>query len=175
MSRPIDPQAFVPLVGYESFYEINSFGAIRRIGKACGARVGHTLKPQLHTSRGYLIIRLCAGGVCHSYDVHTLVARTFIGPRPLGMEVCHHDGSRTNPCLSNLRYDTPTGNNADKQRHGTVNRGEKNGQAKYDVTRIQELKRIIGRGLSTAEIVAMTGMPRQTINNIRTGARWGWL
>ena len=51
--------------------------------------------------------------------VHSLVAESFIGPRPEGMEVCHNDGDPTNNHLDNLRYGTSSGNELDKVRHGT--------------------------------------------------------
>ena len=52
-------------------------------------------------------------------SLHRLILAAFIPmPRP-GMLACHNDGDPTNSMLSNLRWDTPKGNNADKQRHGT--------------------------------------------------------
>lgn len=45
-----------------------------------------------------------------SYNVHVLVAETFIGPRPDGMQIDHIDRDGTNNHVSNLRYVTPAEN-----------------------------------------------------------------
>jgi hypothetical protein len=42
-----------------------------------------------------------------------------VGPRPDGMQVCHNNGLRTDNRLSNLRYDTASGNMRDRILHGT--------------------------------------------------------
>lgn len=52
--------------------------------------------------------------------MHSLVMEAFVGPRPEGMQVCHNDGNRENNRLSNLRYDTPSANAADRYLHGTM-------------------------------------------------------
>lgn len=57
----------------------------------------------------------------HSY-VHLLVCEAHIGPRPPGLEVCHYDNNPSNNRLSNLRYDTPVGNAADRKRHAAERR-----------------------------------------------------
>src|SRR5699024_9822191 len=51
--------------------------------------------------------------------VHSLVAESFIGARPEGMEVCHSDGNKTNNHVANLRFGTSSDNELDKVRHGT--------------------------------------------------------
>jgi len=48
------------------------------------------LKPVL-SKRGYLRVKLPK-----IFKIHRLVARSFLGPCPLGYEVCHNDGNKTN-------------------------------------------------------------------------------
>jgi len=55
-----------------------------------------------------------------SYNIHALVAKHFIGPRPEGMVCCHNDGDCLNNHVSNLRYDTQKNNNLDRIKHGTA-------------------------------------------------------
>jgi hypothetical protein len=52
------------------------------------------------------------------FRVHVLVLEAFVGPRPPGMVCCHGDGDPTNNALSNLRWDTPQANHADRVKHG---------------------------------------------------------
>jgi hypothetical protein len=60
---------------------------------------------------------------------HRLVAEAFIGPRPPGLEVCHEDNNRQNNHACNLRYDTESGNQRDRLKHGTHLRGSHNPSA----------------------------------------------
>lgn len=53
----------------------------------------------------------------HSY-VHRLVLEAFVGPCPPGMEACHWNGIPGDNRLHNLRWDTPSANNADILRLG---------------------------------------------------------
>lgn len=49
--------------------------------------------------------------------LHILMAETFIGPKPNGME-CHNDGNPLNNHPLNLRYDTHKNNMNDMVKHG---------------------------------------------------------
>lgn len=53
-----------------------------------------------------------------SCSLAQVVAETFIGPRPPGLEVCHNDGDSLNNHFENLRYDTHQENIRDIVRHG---------------------------------------------------------
>lgn len=90
-------------------YEISDHGAVRRDGRI--------LKPTPNDS-GHLRVSLSTRGRNSSAYVHHLVAEAFIGPRPVGMKVCHNDGSPGNNAASNLRYDTQAENIRDQVRHG---------------------------------------------------------
>jgi hypothetical protein len=61
----------------------------------------------------YLHVALRREGKSHQLKVASLVALTFLGPRPDGMQVCHGDGNKRNDALENLRYDTQSENNRD--------------------------------------------------------------
>ena len=65
-----------------------------------------------------------------TFNVHQLVAIAFIGECPIGMEVRHCDGDKTNNSPNNLSYGTRLENHADKIRHGTSGKGEQNSMAK---------------------------------------------
>lgn len=69
--------------------------------------------------------------------VHVLVLEEFVGLCPPGMESCHGDGDTQNNWLTNLRWDTPTNNNADKIKHGR-HRGRKPGGPICDKGHLRE-------------------------------------
>lgn len=104
---------------FEDDYEVSDAGNIRSI------KFGRTkpIKRRLN-NKGYWIVTLTKKNKPTTASVHSLVAAAFLGPRPSGYHCCHNDGNPQNPALSNLRYDTPAGNNADKLRHGTMSCGE---------------------------------------------------
>ncbi len=84
------------------------------------------MKPKL-TPFGYLWITLAHDGRYRTVPVHHLVLRAFVGTRPKGHQTRHLNGVRTDNRLANLRWGTPRENCADRERHGTVARGARNG------------------------------------------------
>lgn len=73
------------------------------------------------------------GYVCYKLGPHSrtryaqrLVLRHFVGKPEDGQEACHNNGKKTDNRLKNLRWDSHSGNNKDKQRHKTALNGEKN-------------------------------------------------
>lgn len=109
--------------GYEGKYQASNLGRIRSLDRPLGTpgkkgfkhMKGRVLKPGPVNS-GHLYVVLGHGAA--GSPVHQLVARTFIGPRPEGMDVCHNDGDPTNNRADNLRYDTRTNNILDVYRSG---------------------------------------------------------
>lgn len=97
-----------PIVGF-SAYMVSDHG---RVYSHFSQKI---LRPGIG-SHGYPTVRLTGK---KTRTLHSLVAETFIGPRPEGMEVRHKDGDRTNPALANLCYGTPSQNRADAYTHGT--------------------------------------------------------
>lgn len=101
-----------PISDFE--YEVSDLGRVRSL-KSGRVKI---LKPQRHTG-GYRKVTLWRGGIEHQHLMQKLVLTAFVGPRPPGMQACHNDGDETNNALSNLRWDTPRANQADRIEHGT--------------------------------------------------------
>lgn len=109
--------------GYEGKYQASDLGRIRSLDRqlgtpgkrGCKFMKGRVLQPG-PTKSGHLYVVL--GHNAPGTPVHQLIARTFIGPRPDGMDVCHNDGDPTNNRAENLRYDTRTNNILDVYRNG---------------------------------------------------------
>jgi len=74
---------------------------------------------------GSLYVNLSRDGKYKSFKVHCLVALTFIGPRPEGLDVRHLDGDQVNNNLANLAYGTRSENAGDMVLHGTHNQASK--------------------------------------------------
>ncbi|MBA4164334.1 MAG: hypothetical protein C0510_06840 [Erythrobacter sp.] len=103
-------ERWLPVVGFPN-YMVSDEG---RIYSHYSQKI---LRPGI-ASNGYPTVALGRG---NTRTVHSLVAETFIGPCPVGMEVRHKDGKRTNPALKNLCYGTRSDNMQDAKRHGTFN------------------------------------------------------
>lgn len=92
-------ERWLPVVGFERWYDVSDFGRIYSV------RAARTLLSPPN-GRGYPVVNLCGNGTRACFAVHQVVAATFLGPCPNGLEVDHVDGDRLNPRLSNLEYVT---------------------------------------------------------------------
>jgi hypothetical protein len=80
-------------------------------------------------SGGYRSVTLYQDGSQEQCKVSNLVMEAFAGPRPEGLVVRHGTGGQVDDRLENLCWGTYSQNNGvDKERDGTVARGEKNGR-----------------------------------------------
>jgi hypothetical protein len=175
MDNFVIPEGFFPIKGFEDSYAISKNGEIMRIKKAHGARQGRILKNQFHSKRGYLIIRLTTKEKSKSFDVHVLMANTFLGRVDNKLQVCHNNGIKTDCRLENLRLDTVESNQMDRVIHGTSNRGTRNGQNKYPTNLILDIKNELKNGKSAVEIAKKFGVSASHVRNIKNLQRWVWL
>ena len=106
-------EIWVPIKGFENLYEISNTGKVRSL---CG-RYGYKNILKLGVgSRGYLNVCLCDKGKQTTFNVHRLVAQTFI-PNPDNLPcVNHKDEDRTNNNVSNLEWCSYYHNNIYGQR-----------------------------------------------------------
>ena len=97
--------------GWEGLYEASTHGRIFSL------RTGRVLKSAMN--RRHRHVALARGDQGRSYRVHKIVAETFIGPCPDGMEVLHRDDDPDNNRIDNLHYGTRSENMLDRVRLGT--------------------------------------------------------
>lgn len=130
--RPIIPgETWLPLPGFEEWYEISDLGRV----KSRSRRVYAEGPRGEITERNYRekILRACIADVypqvrlCkpigpnktsqRNLRVHKLVLTAFRGPRPDGLIGCHNNGIASDCRLVNLRWDTPKSNQVDRRKH----------------------------------------------------------
>lgn len=111
-----------PAAGFPD-YEVSSHGRVRGIDRRVPWRgtlrliEGRVLKTRLKD--GYVHVGLRVNhSATSNIRIHRLVAATFIGPCPEGMEVLHINGVRDDNRIENLRYGTRQENVMDTIRHG---------------------------------------------------------
>jgi hypothetical protein len=108
--------------------------------------------------------------------LNRLVCAAFHGEPPTARhEAAHLDGGLANNAASNLAWKTPTENAADMVLHGTVNRGEKNGQHKLTEISVREMREARRAGKSQQALVEQFGVGQGEVSMVLSGKRWRWL
>ena len=171
-------ERWLPVTGFEGVYEVSNLGRVRSLDRdvvyvSGGTRPwrGQILKPSL-TSNGYPAIELCRNGTGKTTSVHSIVAASFLGPRPPDKQVAHRDGDKENPKLSNLRYATCTENQADKIPQGRTAHGERNGLAKLTSAAVITIRERLNAGETGIAVAKDFGVTPSNISCIRLRRTW---
>ena len=134
---------------------------------------GTIRKPHLNPRSHYLQLAVWADGRTQTVKVHVMVAEAWHGPRPDGMEVAHGNGVRTDNRASNLRWDTRSGNHADKLKHGTSSRGEAHGASRLTAEAVREIRAAYEAGHATQpQLAERFGVHQVTISDVVSGRTW---
>lgn len=158
-------------------YRVGDDGSVwcnlSRNGKGTPGSIWRRLKPRA-LKHGHLEVALRREGGRARFLVHRLVLLTFVGPCPHGMEACHYpDRSPANCALSNLRWDTHAANMADKNDHGTDNRGEKHPLAVLSDGDVLRIRSLYASGeFSQPRLAQMFGVNRETIGSVVRRESW---
>jgi hypothetical protein len=167
-------EEWLPVVGYEGWYEVSNLGRIRSVPRLHLGRwpsgcwnKGKILRLQL-SENGYLRIELNKDKSHRTFPVHRLVSEAFIGPCPLGKQMDHIDGNKLNNMVGNLEYVTPKEN----IRRATIlgnrrpSKGEQHYAAKLTDSQISEIRRLKIEGVSDQKLGQTFGVSRRYINKI---------
>lgn len=101
-------EKWLPVVGYEGYYEVSSFGNVKRLKRYLTEKTGKVRVIQEKICKkhiddvGYLFVNLMNDG---SFRVHKLVAMAFLNHSPAGhnLVIDHIDDDKLNNNVSNLR------------------------------------------------------------------------
>ncbi len=130
--------------------------------------------PYAKNSKGY-------GQMLHEGDtrlVSRLVCERIHGPAPTPEhEAAHSCGHGDQACVtkSHLSWKTPVGNWADRFVHGASNRGIKNGRSKLTPSNVKEIKGLLAKGQTIADLARKFDVHYGSIKQIVTGKAWGWV
>ncbi|MBI0276870.1 HNH endonuclease [Hafnia alvei] len=169
-------EIFLPVSGYETYYEIGNFGTVRSkertVIKSNGVKqpfAAKVIKPGI-ASNGYLTVALCAYGVCKTHCLHRLVAEQFIENANKLEIVNHIDGVKTNNYHTNLEWVDRSGNEQHAYRIGLKGLADKHHRWKGSViaTNISSGEKITFN--SRMEITA-AGFNLSNVSQVITGKR----
>lgn len=175
--------------------------AVSADGRVWSKRKGHgwqelSLSP--NGIPGYLKVKVIdTRGRVLTRKVHVLVAAAFIGPRPLGLDVNHLDGDKSNNAARNLEYCSRSRNMRHSYEIGirqsprrppkpkqmrlrirrpqdpeTVRRGEQLSQAKLTEIDVRLIRRRVEAGCQQKILAAEYGVTRATISKIVRRVKW---
>lgn len=167
-------EVWLPVLQYEGIYEVSNLGRVRRDMGTTASRntwPGRLLQPV--QSNEYWIVSLSKDGAVKNHALHRLVLSSFCGAEPFdGAQACHNDGDPNNNALSNLRWDSALGNQADVDRHGNRCRGEDVFGARLTERDVVAIRELIAAGLRNRPIAERYGVSISTIHLIRHERIW---
>lgn len=107
---------------------------------------------------------------------HRTVCLMAHGQPPSHIHQAAHSCGRPS-CVNpaHLRWATPKENQADQLRHGTRNRGTRNGRNKLMTPEVLEIRRRVAAGESNSSLGREFGVSNVTVSLIVSRKRWSWL
>jgi hypothetical protein len=142
-------------------------------GKGARAKVPRELRYDRDRLDKYWFVVMCVDGIRYRKSLHSVVLETFVGPRPVGMQIRHLDGDSRNNHVANLRYGTAKENGEDRRKHGTVARGSKNGNSKLSHDQVRMIRQLHAeKKLTRRELITVTDISVKQLNNILNELQW---
>lgn len=139
-------------------------------GRIYSKRTSKLLKPG---KQNYLSFVVCVNNKRKTLNVHREVAKAFIGPYPVDMQVAHLDGNAHNNNVNNLKYVTAKINQNHRKIHGTDTKGIKNGRSVLTPEIVKLIKaRYIPQKMGAPSLAKEFGVTASTIYRIIKGESW---
>lgn len=151
-------------------YEVSNFGGFRRLTAGRRTWPGRLIKPIL-MKIGYLTVRPVVDGKNVQIYLHRLVAETFMGACPDGMEVNHIDGNKANPSLSNLEYVSHSKNGQHAMDTGLNYKGDCHPRVKVTDAQVREIRAARLAGESGVSVARRFGISSTTVSEIIHGTK----
>lgn len=176
----LEGEVWLPVVGYEGFYEISNKGRLKTVKKTVRTksngrhpRKERILNPTIN-QKGYYHTSLHREASVKWFTIHRLVAQAFI-PNPENKpQVNHIDSTPLNNNVENLEWCT----HGENMKHGFLygrktQKGEKNNQAKITREIAEKVRELYAEGnLTQWQVGEVFGLARCHIKDITTYKIW---
>ena len=164
----LDGEAWRPIPGFDG-YEASTLGRIRSFRSW-----SKTIMSPTKNQNGYLSVKLRVNGQYKHLKVHRAILMAHVGLPQDDQCAAHSDGDRTNNALTNLRWCSRAENERDKFRHGTSNRGRRNGMSILDESDVSLIRSSAPSTASEYRLLAkQIGVTPHTIYLVATRRVWG--
>lgn len=168
-----------PINGFEGRYDVSDMGRVRSYIRPGNHKQKLNISPRIMSetkTKPYKSVALKISkdswSGYTSRRIHRLVLEAFKDPCPENYEAVHLNGDHSDNRLSNLVWVTHKENEKHKQEHGTNPQGERNGAARLVGWQVEEIKYLLGRGITQAKLARLFDVSRDTINAIASGECW---
>jgi len=130
-----------PVEDWEDYYAVSSLGRVMRTAPGKKTYPGKIMQPT-PLKVGYLSVILTSGKRRQRYYVHRLVAAMFLPTPddPARRYVAHTNGQRTDNCVENLSWATPSENSFDMVRHGTAPGRTAHRKSAFDADTVRKIR-----------------------------------
>ena len=159
-------ERWLPVVGYEGFYEVSDRGRVRSL------RSWKIMRLRTRAN-GYISVAMKVSGAVEHLLVHRMVLSAFVR-HPATGEVCNHiDFDKGNNHVGNLEWTTPAGNSAHCSAAGRMNSpiGERHGASRLTVEDVEAIRRLCETS-SQYSVGRLFGISQGHVSQIVTGGRW---
>ena len=165
----INNNSEIPITGWGKLDPTDDY-LISSDGQVMSTKWGKERLLKLSTrKKGYLCFGYCKDGKPTTLDVHSCVAKVFLGDRSAeGLQVRHYDGNKLNNNRENLIWGTAQEDANDKIRHGTSG-------IKLKETDIYKIRELRSTGMLHREIATIFGVHQSLIGYILSGKSWAHL
>lgn len=168
------PERWLPVVGWEGWYEVSDQGRVHRVAARARVRTGGMLAA-FTDRKGYRRVQLSQAGRRKYIRVHQLVSQAFLDPAPAGYEVNHRDGDKGNNRPSNLEWVTRKANMEHAIRTGLMRTpGLGHGSRKLTPRQVIEIRQL-QETLRPSQLAARFGISDTHVRDIVARRRWAKL
>lgn len=176
---------WLPVVGFEGYYEVSRRGQIRSIERAefvdsvrtgghLRVRKSRLLRSQVG-SGGREFVTLQKKGAYRRCTVHRVVGLAFLDNPHNKPEINHKDGNPLNNHVDNLEWCTRQENMDHAIRTGLTRKGEYNGGSKLSSHDVLAIVEQLSLGRTQTKIAEDFGVTNHAIHKIAKGDNWSWL
>ena len=120
-------ETFKNIAGYEGIYQVSNLGRVKSLERL--SSIGRSLPEKIlkpgKVKKGYLIVVLCKESKTKTFNLHQLVAQSFLNHTPSGHDVVidHIDNDKSNNRVDNLQLTTNRHNSSkDKDKNKTTSK-----------------------------------------------------
>lgn len=166
MGKEKQEERWLPVVGYENFYEVSDKGRIRSLDRITRNGRGNYLKrgrimKMVDNGNGYLKVCLKAKDKSEKKYVHRIVAEAFIENPENKHFINHLDNNPQNNVVENLEWCTPLENVLWMAKQGRNKRTDKWLEHLHEGQR-KSYKAVVGENLETGETIFF-----ENLNSVR--------